>query len=100
METLKIFKALANEHRLQILEWLKEPEAHFPPHQEVEGFADGVCVAFIQRKTGLSQSTTSQYLAILEEAGLVIPTRIGKWTYYRRNEATLATFIEHLQINL
>jgi ArsR family transcriptional regulator len=100
METLKIFKALGNEHRLQILEWLKAPEAHFPPHQEVDGFSDGVCVAFIQQKVGLSQSTTSHYLAILEEAGLVIPTRIGKWTYYRRNEAAIAAFGEAVQQNL
>jgi DNA-binding transcriptional ArsR family regulator len=100
METLKIFKALGNEHRLQMLEWLKAPEAHFPPHQEVEGFGDGVCVAFIQQKAGLSQSTTSHYLAILEDAGLVIPTRIGKWTYYKRNEAAIAAFLEAVQKKL
>lgn len=93
METLKILKALGNAHRLQILEWLKAPEAHFPPHQEMEGFGDGVCVAFIQQKLGLSQSTTSHYLAILEDAGLVIPTRIGKWTYYKRNATVIAAFL-------
>ena len=83
-----------------MLEWLKEPEAHFPPHQEVEGFSHGVCVAFIQHKAGLSQSTTSQYLAILEEAGLVIPTRIGKWTYYKRNETVIAAFLQAIQKKL
>jgi DNA-binding transcriptional ArsR family regulator len=100
METLKIFKALGNAHRLQILEWLKAPEAHFPPHQEVEGFGDGVCVAFIQQKIGLSQSTTSQYLTILEDSGLVIPTRIGKWTYYKRNAAIIAAFLEAIHNQL
>jgi DNA-binding transcriptional ArsR family regulator len=93
-------KALGNEHRLQMLEWLKAPQAHFPPHHEVEGFGDGVCVAFIQQKVGLSQSTTSHYLAILEDAGLVIPTRIGKWIYYKRNEAAIAAFREAVQQNL
>jgi len=94
---LDILKALANENRLQILHWLKEPEQHFPPHQEVEGFAQGVCVKFIQEKLGLSQAATSTYLNILQDAGLVIATRIGKWTYYRRNEEALKQFIEDLK---
>lgn len=97
IDELEVLKALANEKRLQILRWLKEPEKHFPPHKEVEGFGQGVCVAFIQAKLGLSQAATSQYLIILQKAGLVIPTRIGKWTYYRRNEEMLARFIEQLK---
>jgi DNA-binding transcriptional ArsR family regulator len=94
---LDILKALANEKRLQILYWLKAPEQHFPPHQEVQGFDQGVCVTFIQAKLGLSQAATSQYLTILQKAGLVIPTRIGKFTYYRRNEQALAQFVAQLQ---
>jgi ArsR family transcriptional regulator len=99
-DELDILKALANENRLQILHWLKEPEKHSPPHQEVEGFGQGVCVAFIQRKLGLSQAATSQYLNILQKAGLVIPTRIGKWTYYRWDEAALARFVEQLRTTI
>lgn len=49
----------------------------------------GVCVGEIQRLLGLTQSTTSHYLTILQKADLLIATRIGKWTYYRRNEVTL-----------
>jgi DNA-binding transcriptional ArsR family regulator len=98
--TLEIFKALANEKRMQILYWLKEPEKHFPPHQEVDGFGQGVCVAFIQKKLGLSQAATSQYLNILQKAGLVHATRIGKWTYYRRNEDALSHFIQELKDEL
>jgi len=94
---LEVFKALANENRLRILQWLKHPEQHFPPHKEVEGFDNGVCVAFIQAKLNLSQAATSQYLTILQKAGLVIPTRIGKWTYYRRNEEALANFVDQLK---
>ena len=96
-QELNILKALANENRLQILQWLKTPEAHFPPHQEVEGFDQGVCVKFIQEKSGLSQAATSQYLNMLQEAGLLIATRIGKWTYYRRDEAALARFVDGLK---
>jgi ArsR family transcriptional regulator len=94
---LEIFKALANENRLHILHWLKHPEQHFPPHKEVQGFDNGVCVAFIQAKLNLSQAATSQYLTILQKAGLVIPTRVGKWTYYRRNEEALARFVDQLK---
>jgi DNA-binding transcriptional ArsR family regulator len=94
---LEVLKALANEKRLLILQWLKAPEQHFPPHKEVEGFEQGVCVTFIQAKLGLSQAATSQYLSVLQRAGLVIGTRIGKWTYYRRNEETLAKFVEQLK---
>jgi DNA-binding transcriptional ArsR family regulator len=94
---LEILKALANENRLQILRWLKHPEQHFPPHKEVQGFAQGVCVAFIQEKLGLSQAATSQYLGILQRAGLLIATRIGKWTYYRRDEEAIAEFISVLK---
>src|SRR5689334_13321317 len=91
-QQFEILKALANEKRLQILYWLKEPEQHFPPHKEVDGFGQGVCVAFIQKKLGLSQAATSQYLSILQRADLLIATRIGKWTYYRRNEEVLNRF--------
>jgi DNA-binding transcriptional ArsR family regulator len=94
---LEVLKALANEKRLLILQWLKTPEQHFPPHKEVQGFEHGVCVTFIQAKLGLSQAATSQYLGVLQRAGLVLATRIGKWTYYRRNEETLGKFIEQLK---
>lgn len=100
MDELQIFKALSNPTRLEILRWLKFPEQYFPPHQEVEGFEYGVCVAFIQTKAGLSQSATSQYMTLLCQAGLVIPTRIGKWTYYRRNEETIAAFAYHIKKHL
>lgn len=100
MDAIQIIKALSNPTRLEILQWLKSPKEHFPPHQEVKGFEQGVCVAFIQGKTGLSQSATSQYMAILHQAGLVIPTRIGKWTYYRRNEETILAFAEYVKTSL
>ena len=31
MDKIEIFKALSNETRLSIIEWLKEPEKNFPP---------------------------------------------------------------------
>lgn len=94
MGLLKIHKALANESRFKILQWLREPEANFPPHQEHGHFNDGVCGDFIRDKSGLSQSTVSHFLSILHQAGLVTPTRIGKWTYYKRNEEVIREYLK------
>ena len=59
--------------RLKILEWLKNPGDHFPPHASGLSFDHGVCVAYIQAKAGISQSATSQYMSILHQAGFVLP---------------------------
>jgi DNA-binding transcriptional ArsR family regulator len=97
MDIIKINAALANKTRLDIMRWLKNPDAHFTPHISVEGFGMGVCVGKIHEKCGLSQSTASHYLSILQDAELVIPTRIGKWTYYKRNETTLESYFSELR---
>ncbi|MFD1932247.1 ArsR/SmtB family transcription factor [Nonomuraea mangrovi] len=96
-QLLEVFKALANPVRLQLLQWLREPERHFPVE---EGIADpdevGVCVSHIQAKTGLAQSTVSAYMASLQRAGLVRATRVGKWTHYRRDEQRIAQLVDVL----
>jgi len=85
MDQVEIFKALSNKTRLSILSWLKDPENSFPG-QQAFGYEHGVCVGHIQQKAGLTQSTVSEYLSILQRAGLVKSTRIGQWTYYQRNQ--------------
>lgn len=95
-QAVDISRALANPTRLKILEWLKEPEKHFPPHETLKHFNDGVCVSYIQDKAGLSQSTISTYLAGMEKCGLLTMTRHGKWSYFKRNEDTLKAFVEFL----
>jgi ArsR family transcriptional regulator len=92
----EIGKCLSNATRLQILEWLKEPEAHFPPHVDLKHFNDGVCVTYIQEKSGLSQSTISTYLTNMEKCGLLISTRHGKWSYLQRNEAVIERFSQFI----
>lgn len=100
MNVIDISKVLSNETRMNILFWLKEPEKHFPPHQELKHFKDGVCVQYIGEKSGLSQSTISQYLSMMQKAGLVILTRHGKWTYYKRDEKLIKQYIAHLRSHL
>ncbi|CAM3935996.1 transcriptional regulator, ArsR family [Pedobacter westerhofensis] len=85
MDQVDIFKALSNKTRLSILEWLKDPEAHFPDH-ESHMHEGGVCVGAIQQKAGVTQSTVSEYLSLLQRTGLVESNRVGQWTYYKRNE--------------
>ena len=83
-------KALANERRLQILQWLKQPRAHFPPQVDGDLVRDGVCGVFIAQKLGVSQPTASEHLRILTQAGLVRTKRIKQWTFYRRDEKRIA----------
>lgn len=82
-------KAIANPHRRQILEWLKDPRAHFRPQVDGDLVEDGVCAVLIMEKLGLAQPTTAQHLKALVDAGLLIPRRIKQWTFYRRDEAAL-----------
>lgn len=96
MNIVEISKILANQTRVDILKWLKHPEENFPPHQDIDHFNDGVCVGYIQDKTGLSQSTISTYLNSMQNAKLVIPTRHGKWTYYKRNEEVIKAYTQNL----
>ncbi len=82
-------RALANERRLQILEWLKNPTKHFPPQVYGDLVRDGVCGVLIARKLRISQPTASEHMKILCQAGLTRPKRIKKWTFYKRDEAKI-----------
>ena len=89
METADLLRALANERRLQILDWLKDPTAHFPPQVDGDLVEDGVCAVFLADKLGVSQPTLSEHMQVLVRAGLVTPKRIKQWTFYRRDEAAV-----------
>ena len=85
-----VIKALANERRLGILNWLKDPRAHFPPQVDGDLIRDGVCGVFIAQKLGVSQPTASEHLRVLTHAGLVRAKRIKQWTFYKRDEKRIA----------
>lgn len=99
MDQVEVFKALSNKTRLQILAWLKEPSLYFP-EQERDINEIGVCVGEIQKKVNLTQSTVSEYLSLLQRTGLIESTRIGQWTYYRRNEKAFEEFKESINNTL
>ena len=93
-------RALASERRLQVLEWLKDPVAHFPPQVDGDLVKDGVCGVLIAEKLGVSQPTVSEHLRILAEAGLVRSKRIKQWTFYKRDEARIKELKRAIQTNL
>jgi DNA-binding transcriptional ArsR family regulator len=83
-------KALANDRRLLILKWLKEPTVHFPPQVDGDLDRDGVCGVLIAKKLRLSQPTLSSHMKILTQAGLVRTKRVKQWTFYQRDEKRIA----------
>jgi DNA-binding transcriptional ArsR family regulator len=86
MQAAAVFRALANDRRLLILHWLRDPRAHFRPQVAGDLVKDGVCGLFIAEKLGITQPTLSEHMKVLVQSGLVVPKRIKQWTFYRRNE--------------
>lgn len=82
-------KALAGEPRLLILQWLKEPDTHFCHQTTGDPEALGVCVSLIAEKLQMSQPTVSRHLELLKRAGFLRARKIGKWSFYSRDEAAL-----------
>jgi DNA-binding transcriptional ArsR family regulator len=82
-------RALANDRRLQILDWLKHPRRHFPPQVDGDLVEDGVCGVLIAKKLKVSQPTASEHMKILLQAGLVRAKRIKQWTFYKRDEGEI-----------
>jgi DNA-binding transcriptional ArsR family regulator len=85
-------KALANDKRRQILDWLKDPVAHFRPQIDGDLVKDGVCGVLITEKLGVSQPTASEHLRILVDAGLLTGKKIKQWVFYKRDEKEIAAF--------
>jgi len=75
-KTTDVIKALANARRLMILDWLKDPRAHFVPQVDGDLVKDGVCALLIAEKLGITQATLSEHMRVLVQAELVVPKRI------------------------
>jgi len=90
MQEVDIFKAIANERRLQILDWLKDPRAHFPRQADGDLVEDGVCALLIAEKLGITQATLSEHMRVLTQAGLLSTKRTKQWIFYRRDEGRIA----------
>ena len=82
-------KALASSRRVQILEWLKDVAAHFPPQEHGDPVEHGACNMYITDKLGVSQPAASRHMKVLVDAGLVVATPRSGYVYYRRNEPAI-----------
>lgn len=105
MDISEVLKAINNPARMNFLHWLKVPREHFDVDyqfemQQVNAEDVGVCAVLIQKKSGLSQSTVSAYLATLQRAKLITSVRIGGWTYYKRNEEQIDKVKAYFNDNL
>ena len=89
MDISAALRALANERRLQVLDWLKDPRAHFREQIDGDLVEDGVCGLLIAEKLGVSQPTVTEHMKLLTEIGAVRVKRIKQWTFYKRDEARL-----------
>ena len=99
MDLDKAIAALNNPVRRKILEWLKD-RSNFPPALPEHRDLEGVCVQYIQEKANLSQSTISNYMGLLKQAGFVNAERHGQWTFYRRDEKNIQAFLAAVQDEL
>ena len=97
MDPQRILKALSNPHRLDIILWLKHPEKEFGVQvhsNTLIDFPHSVSVKSIQKRCGVSQSSISTFMSILENAELVESRKIDQYTYFRRNEEVIREFGE------
>ncbi|CAA0091012.1 Arsenic resistance transcriptional regulator ArsR2 [BD1-7 clade bacterium] len=69
-ESLKLFKALADETRLQLILLL----THGP-----------MCVCDLMSAIDESQPKVSRHLALLRDDNILVGERKGKWVYYELN---------------
>ncbi|MDQ0963888.1 DNA-binding transcriptional ArsR family regulator [Streptomyces sp. B4I13] len=80
----------ASERRLDILEWLKEPARHFPRPRHGDVVQDGVAADVVAAKLGGCRRVADSHLALLAGVGLLRAKRVGRRTYYRRDEMRIA----------
>ncbi|MDR0335440.1 MAG: metalloregulator ArsR/SmtB family transcription factor [Methanomassiliicoccaceae archaeon] len=63
----QVFRAFCDENRLMILEMLRTGEK---------------CACILLEKMNIAQPTLSHHMRILCDSGIVVPRKVGKWTYY------------------
>ena len=70
-DIVDIFKALADENRIRILNLLRNGE---------------LCVCDIEAILGIKQSNVSRHLNRLKTAKIIISEKKSQWVYYRLND--------------
>ncbi|MEU4112273.1 ArsR family transcriptional regulator [Streptomyces sp. NPDC048208] len=86
--------------RQSVLDWLKDPAAHFPPaslHPDPAGTA--VTARAVAAKLGVPRRTAAAHLDFLTRLGLLRTRRRFLRTYYRRDEARIAEVAQLFEKN-
>ncbi|NUT90279.1 helix-turn-helix transcriptional regulator [Pseudomonas corrugata] len=94
----EIIKALAHPVRRDILNWLKDPKVQFP--EQLHNHEFGICAGQIDQRCGVSQSTVSAHLAVLQRAGLITSQKVGQWHFFKRNEEVIQQFLKQMSQEL
>jgi ArsR family transcriptional regulator len=76
-DIVSIFKALADENRIRILNLLKNGE---------------LCACDIEAVLGIKQSNASRHLNRLKIAGIITSEKKSQWVYYRLNDPVFLRF--------
>jgi DNA-binding transcriptional ArsR family regulator len=101
-QLLKVFKALANESRLKMLETIRNNQAQCsccPENIGIFEFSEGgiCCVEEIVDQFDMAQSTISQHLKELHNAGLLERHKKAQWVYYTVNRKRLDELAAYFQ---
>ena len=81
----KIFKALGDETRLEIVRMLVGKER---------------CVCAFLSRFPMSQPAISNHLRVLREAGVAIDSRDGRWIFYRLNPEAMDAVAAFCQLTI
>jgi ArsR family transcriptional regulator len=99
MDLSQICDALGNETRFQIVKSLKDKTIG-TCCDKIQYFEGAVSVADVVATTGLAQSTVSQHLKVLEQAGIIIREKRSQWTCFFLNKNLLEEFCRCLHQTL
>ncbi len=93
-------QAPANEKRIQILKWLKNPTAHFRPQVDGNLVKDGVCAVLLAERLRVSLPTLSEHMRAWCYAKLMQSKRIKRWTFYKRDERQIKKIKKSIALDL
>ena len=99
MDPVAICNALGNKTRFQLIKALK-CKSIGTCCDRIEYYENGVSVGDVVKLTGLAQSTVSQHLAVLEQAGLVHKEKRDLWSCYFLNTNVIEEFLKELNQDL
>jgi ArsR family transcriptional regulator len=91
----KICNALGNETRYQIIKSLKSKTIATCCNR-IEYYENGITVGDVVKITGLAQSTISQHLTVLVNAGILYKEKRGQWTCFFLNKDIIGELAEEL----